>query len=97
MTPRDRLLAALAAEDARSEIFGLARTLRDEGMAQIDLYLLYEEQQQRLASDDPLYDHVVDSMDCIWGGSWAKGHDLYQEELTDERLSVARRDRHDAH
>jgi hypothetical protein len=55
-------------------------------MGQVSMYRLYFEQQQLLAGDDPRYDAVVDTMDLIWRGGWAKGQDLFEEELNDGRL-----------
>ena len=84
--PRTRLVEAMNADDAFTSVLSLARTLRDEGMAQVTMYRLFSEQQQRLSSDDPRYDAIVDTMDFIWGGPWAKGGALFDQELTDDRI-----------
>jgi hypothetical protein len=84
---RQRLIHALDAPDPVRAVQELARVFRREGMEQVAMYRLFAEQQQKLSADDPRYDAVVDTMDLIWGGPWAKGHALFDEELTDARLS----------
>lgn len=81
-----RLAKALKASDPRAAVQELACTLRDEGMGQRAMYLLFAAQQKRLSGDDPRYDAVVDTMDLIRGGPWAKGSALFEFELTDAQL-----------
>lgn len=83
---RRRLLQAIDSAEPASTVPDLARALRVEGMGQVAMYRLFSEQQQRLSGEDPRYDAVVDAMDLIWGGGWAKGGALFDEELNDERL-----------
>ncbi len=83
---RERLIAAMDSSDPMTAVLELAHTLRAEGMGQIAMFRLFSEQQQRLSGDDPRYDSIVDTMDLIWGGPWAKGRALFNEELSDERL-----------
>jgi len=65
----------------------LAKSLRDEGVDQITLYRLFTEYFVRAAADDPLYDSLLQTLDNIWGGPWAKGGDLFGKELTDEDVA----------
>jgi hypothetical protein len=81
-----RLIEALSSDDPSSAVFHLAHNLRDEGMGQVAMYRLFAEQQLRLSGNDPRYDAVVDTMDLIWGGPWARGGALFDEELTSERI-----------
>ena len=55
-------------------------------MGQVAIYRLFSEQQQELSGDDPRCDAVVDTMELIWGGPWAKGHALFDEELSSDRI-----------
>ena len=82
-----RLLDAIDAAEPHGAVRELARALRAEGTTQIAMYRLFSEQQQRLSGDDPRYDAIVDTMDLIWGGPWAKGWALFDDELTDGRLA----------
>lgn len=84
---REKLIAALNASHPYRSACELARSLRDQGMSQVALYRLFSERQRALSGDDPRYDAVVDTMDLIWGGPWAKGRGLFEEELTEDRLA----------
>jgi hypothetical protein len=68
-------------------LYQLAVALRDEGLAQIDVYTLFATCQARISGDDPLYDAVVDTMDEIHGGPWAKRGGLFPAVLTEEMIS----------
>ena len=85
-THRLRLEAALGSMNPTEALYALACALRDDGVSQIDLHLLFEHFQKATAADDPRYDAIVDNMDLIWGGPWAKGRDLFPTELTGEIL-----------
>jgi hypothetical protein len=65
----------------------LAASLRDEDVQQLTLYRLFTEYLVRTASDDPLCDALLDTLDIIHGGPWAKGGDLFEKELTDEDVA----------
>jgi hypothetical protein len=80
-----RLDRAVEAPDPAAAVPELARALRDEVMPQRAMYRLFADQQERLPRDDPRYDAVVDTMDLIWGGLWAKGRALFDTELTDAK------------
>jgi hypothetical protein len=82
-----RLVRALEAPDPAAAVPELARALRDEGMTQRAMYRLFADQQGRLPGDDPRYDAVVNTMDLIWGGPWAKGRALFDAELTDAKAN----------
>ena len=82
-TPGRRLALALAAADPAAAVPELARTLRDEGMDQQALYRLFAEKQAGLPGEDPRYDAIVDTMDLIRGGPWARGRALFESELDD--------------
>jgi hypothetical protein len=83
----ERLAKALDADDPAAAVHELACALRDEGMAQLAMYRLFAAEQARLSGDDPRYDAVVDTMDLIGGGPWAKGHALFDAELTDAQIN----------
>ena len=90
MTPSHRLQAALQSQSqsqppARA-VAALARALRDEGMPQVALYRLYLAAHVRSDLAEPQRDALADAMDLIWGGGWAKGHALFAQTLTQERL-----------
>jgi hypothetical protein len=84
---RRRLADALESPDPNRAVLDLARTLRAEGMGQVAMFRLFSEQQQRISSDDSRLDAVLDTMDLIWGGPWAKGRALFDDELSEERLA----------
>lgn len=90
LTPEERLAGALRAADPRSSVWALAKTLRDEGTPQLDLYFLYQEAYS-LNEEEPLEDALLDTLDGVFGGPWAKGSDLYPHELTNEMVDQARR------
>src|SRR5688572_24676118 len=81
-----RFEVAVRSQDPRSELYALAVSLRAEGVTQIDTYLLFAHFQEATDGDDPRYDAIVDNMDLIWGGPWAKGHGLFPTELTNDEI-----------
>jgi hypothetical protein len=72
---------AMRAANPEKSLYHLAVSLRDEGMSQTDLYALFQKFQVQTSGEDPRYDAIVDTMDLIYGGSWAKGHALFSTEL----------------
>ncbi len=84
---RQRLTDAMGQPNPSAAVLELARRLREEGMDQVAMFRLFSEQQRQLSGDDPRYDAIVDTMDLIWGGPWAKGATLFDEELTNDRLA----------
>jgi hypothetical protein len=81
----ERFEKAMRAANPAGALYDLAVTLREEGASQLDLYALYQKFQVQTSGDDPRYDAIVDTMDLIHGGTWAKGHALFPTEL--ERLT----------
>jgi len=84
---QQRFEQALGESQPFQDLYQLAGTLRDEGVAQIDVYSLFASYQAKISGDDPLYDAVVDTMDEIHGGSWAKRGGLFPTVLTEEIIS----------
>ena len=84
---RQRFEQALASPDRATALHELAKALKAEGMGQVAMYHLFAEFQQRIDGDDPRYDAIVDNMDLVWGGGWAKGRALYETELTDADIA----------
>lgn len=60
-------------------------------MGQLDMYKLFAEFQEACDPDDARYDSIVDTMDLIYGGPWAKGHELFDRELKEEDIDKASR------
>lgn len=83
---RQRLNDAFCSTNPSDELFHLAISLRDEGVQQITLYSLFSSLQVATPGDDPRYDAIVDTMDLIYGGPWAKGNALFPTELTDDQI-----------
>ena len=84
LDPRERLLAALDDADPMTAVEKVAVDLCAEGMLQVALYHLFVDQMVLLSGEDPRYDAVLDTLDIIWGGGWAKNRALYDRELTNE-------------
>lgn len=79
---RRRFELALSSPNPATALHELAKALKAEGMGQVAMYHLFAEFQQKIDGDNPHYDAIVDNMDLIWGGGWAKGRALYDTELT---------------
>src|SRR4051812_49284315 len=84
---RQRFELALASFDPATALHELAKALKAEGMGQVAMYHLFAEFQRAIDGDDPRYDAVVDNMDLVWGGGWAKGRALFETELTDADIA----------
>jgi hypothetical protein len=56
-------------------------------MGQVAMYHLFAEFQRKIDGDDPCSDAILDNMDLIWGGGWAKGRALFETELTDADIA----------
>lgn len=82
-----RFEEALGGPQPSQGLYQLAADLRDEGVSQTDVYSLFANYQARISGDDPLYDAVVDTMDEIHGGPWAKRGGLFPTVLTGEMIS----------
>lgn len=88
---QQRFERALGEAQPFQALYELARDLRDEGVAQIDVYSLFATYQAKISGDDPLYDAVVDTMDEIHCGPWAKRGGLFPRELTKDMISKKRK------
>ena len=82
--------AALTVNPPFPALFQLATDLRDRGMSQLDLYMLFSHFQQTIPDEDPRYDAIPDTMDLIWGGPWAKGNGLFSHELSSQEINEYR-------
>ena len=87
-THDDRFRAALETDDADAALYALAVELKDEGVGQTDLFMLFARFQDEIDGDNPKYDAVVDNMDLIVGGPWAKGRDLFETVMTNEDMPL---------
>jgi hypothetical protein len=81
---------ALRSASPTEDLYRLALALRDQGVSQHDLYLLFEAFQVATPGEDPKYDAIVDNMELIWGGPWAKGHGLFPTEISEKALNEYR-------
>ena len=89
MIPARRLQTALRPDQpapTAAALEKLAHALRDEGMSQAALYRLFQAEHARSDLDEPRLEALAGTMDLIWGGGWAKGHALFEQELSQERL-----------
>jgi hypothetical protein len=81
-----RLLAALDAAEPVAGAIRLAKALKAEGMAQLEMYRLFAKVRDQLEDGDPRYDAVLDTMDFIVGfcGPQARLFDTY---LSNEQIA----------
>jgi len=86
---RIRFEACLNSERPFLALHDLAKALRDEGVTQLDLYLLFDSSREGLP-DDFRYDAILDVMDFIVGGPIAKGNDLYTSTIDYEDVKASR-------
>ena len=86
---RARFAHALAAPQPGTALYGLVIALKAQGVAQVTIMLLFMEHQLQTEADDPNYDAIVDMMDLIQSGPWAKGHGLFETEVTAEQIRRA--------
>jgi hypothetical protein len=80
---RQRFEVALASPDPATALYELAKALKAEGVGQVAIYHLFAEFQRNITGDDLRADAILDTMDLIWGGGWAKGRALFETALTD--------------
>jgi hypothetical protein len=78
-SPRARLENALRDSEPTRAVFALARTLRDEGMRQLDMYRLFDGFRaiHESDTDQTLYDAILDTHH----GWCSPGSRLYDTEL----------------
>jgi hypothetical protein len=86
---RDQFEEALASPEPTRALHELAQAFKAAGMGQVAMLRVFSEFQQQLDGDDPRYDAVVDTMDLIWGGPWARGHALFETEPPGDRSAGA--------
>ena len=86
-----RIETALASSNPERELHQLAVALRDEGVSQIDLYLLFERFCRPDKAAHPKPDAILDTLDLIYGGRFAKGKALYPQELDEKAINDFRR------
>lgn len=81
-SPRARLEVALRQAEPEGATYELARTMRDQGMSQLEMYRLFDEYRaiHESDADGTLYNAVLDTMDCI-GGWCSPGFRLYDTQL----------------
>jgi hypothetical protein len=84
---RQRVEEALISPDPAAALHVLAKELKAEGMGQVAMYHLFAEYKRKTESDEPLNDAVLDTMDLIWGGGWAKGRAIFETELTNNDIA----------
>ena len=88
--PARRLQAALRPGQPAPTVAALeklAHALRDEGMSQVALYRLYQGEHACSDLDEPRLEALAETLDLIWGGGWAKGRALFEQELSQARLN----------
>jgi hypothetical protein len=83
---RSRLLDVLHGSSPTTAVTHLAQTLKAEGMGQVAMYKLFTSVLHEVEAYAALCDALTDTMDLIWGGGWAKGRALFDEELSERRL-----------
>ncbi|VTS07654.1 hypothetical protein [Tuwongella immobilis] len=84
---RQRFEQALESANPAVALDELATALQTAGMGQLAMYRLFAHFQQQIPADDPRYDAILDQMDLIWGGGWAKGRARFETELTSADLA----------
>lgn len=81
-TSHARLESVLREPDPAHAVFALARSFRDEGMTQLELYRLFDSFRalHENDKDERLYDAILDTMDSILG--WCSpSNRLYETDL----------------
>jgi len=82
-----RFEKALCSANPEKELCQLAVSLRDEGVSQIVLYLLFERFCQLNQRGDSKLDAILETMDLIYGGPCAKEGVLYPHELDEKEIN----------
>jgi len=87
-----RFDAALLDEKPFHKLFDLAVALHDEGISQLDIYMVYEHFLNAIDVDDQKYDWIYEVMDFIWGyPPYTKDSALFSEMLTNKLVEEYRR------
>ena len=83
---------ALIDEKPFHRLFDLAVSLRDEGVSQLDIYMLYEHFLVAAPTYEQKYDWISEVMDYIWGyPPYTKDKSLFPKTLTNEEVQEYRR------
>ena len=82
-----RIEKARSSANPEQKLRQLAVALRDEGVSQVELYLLFERFCQLNPSELPKPDAMLDTLDMIYGGRFAKGRALYSHELDEKSIN----------
>ena len=65
--------------------------LRDEGVSQLEIYMLYEHFLKVTDADSERYDRLYEIMDFIWGyPPYVNGQGLFDHTLSNEELAEYR-------
>jgi hypothetical protein len=92
---------ALRAADPTSALDDLAKAFKAEGMDQLTMYRLFGEYSDKTEGDDLRSNAVLDTMDLIHGGAWARGRGYFSQsveprdrlpDLRDDEVILARSD-----
>lgn len=83
-------------ENARStdnpfeSLYNIAKSLRDIGLSQLDLYRIFIElfHKHQYDEDETFHDTITDILDCIWSGGWGKNRELFDETLSSEQTGT---------
>ena len=86
-----RFEQAFGSSNPEKELYKLAVSLRDEGISQIELYMLFEHFQITEPAEHPAYDAIGDTMEVIYGGPWAKGRGLFPTALSEDIIKEYRK------
>ena len=78
-----RFEAAVRTNDNSKALFQLASQLRDEGLSQKEVYSLFQSFRDKVSDseDEATYNSILDTMDAIYGGPWAKGRSIFPQEM----------------
>jgi hypothetical protein len=82
-----RFIEALSSRNLEKTLYELAVTLREEGVTQIPLFCLFEHFQIATSNEkEDQLNAILNIMDLIWSGPWAKGHGLFPTQICEENL-----------
>ena len=86
-TLQQRLDDTWTTDDPWGSLYAIAKSRRDIGLSQIELYRIYSELYLRHQADEDnaFYSTIADVLDCIWSGGWGNRGDLFAASLTDEQ------------
>src|SRR5262245_10500862 len=90
-----QLEATRKAANPFETLYGIAKSLRDSGTSQTDLYCAFTEFFKKHSDDNDqtFYEIIADVLDCIWSGGWGGNLDLFDEPPKFDAESPSRRTR----